>query len=314
MDSNFLKNTFSKVINDYDYARPGYPEALYEQISTFSGIPFAPGLQSSLQESSSKNGQTLTSQASLDLKPVAILEVGAGTGQATDWFANNLPKAIAPTVPPSSNSAAAEPSHHSTAPYQLNLLEVSDEQVDFLRAKYAAFPDIAVQKAYFEEYQSDQQYDLIYSATAFHWVKSEVGYPRAWELLKPGGTLAVFWQMSSVTYYDGGIFDGLNALKQKYLPGESLGFDAAGIGAVKERRIQQIQSGGFFGAPEVFEFRWTDTYDADRYAALINTYSSTQTLPEKVREAYLAEIKNYIRTNGGIVKLPQLVMLYLVRR
>lgn len=51
-----------------------------------------------------------------------------------------------------------------------------------------------------------------------------------------------------------------------------------------------------------------------RYVALINTYSSTQLLEENVRTAYLDEIRRYIDDNGGIVKMPQLVMLYLVKK
>jgi len=271
MDNSFLKNTFSKVITDYDLARPTYPEAVYQQIMQFS-----------------------------DMRENAIiLEVGAGTGQATDLFVNRNH---------SSESIIKKNK------FFLELLEVSDEQVTFLKDKYHKHPQITVKKDYFEEYNTDKQYDLIYSATAFHWVKSEIGYPKAWDMLKPNGTLAVFWQMSSVTYYDDGLFVGLNAIKHKYLPNESLGFDAQGIEKVKEKRINQIQSGGCFGIPEVYEFRWTDTYDADRYAALVNTYSSTQTLRSDVRDAYLEEIRRYINNNGGIVKLPQLVMLYLVKK
>ena len=133
-------------------------------------------------------------------------------------------------------------------------------------------------------------------------------------MLKAGGTLAVFWHMSSVTYYEGGIFDGLNALKKKYLPEESLGFDTEGIQKVKERRIAQIQSEGCFGEPDVFEYRWTDIYDADRYVTLLNTYSGTQTLSEEKRIEYLEEVRAYINANGGKVELPQHVMLYLVRK
>lgn len=270
MDSNFLKNTFSKVITDYDLARPTYPEEVYQQIMQFSEI-----------------GENAN-----------ILEVGAGTGQATDLFVN-------------SNRYSESIKINN---FYLDLLEVSDEQVAFLKNKYHKYPQITVKKDYFEEYKKDKQYDLIYSATAFHWVKSDIGYPKAWEMLKPGGTLAVFWQMSSVTYYDDEIFKGLNAIKQKYLPNESLGFDTQGINKVKEKRISQIQSGGYFEMPEIYEFRWVDTYDADKYTKLVNTYSSTQTLPEDVKNSYLEEIKKYINNNGGIVILPQLVMLYLVKK
>lgn len=260
MDTEFLKNTFSKVIKDYDSARPGYPKELYDMVMKFAGLG----------------------------KEAEVLEVGAGTGQATDLFL--------------------------TGDFRFDLLEVSDEQVAFLKQKYANNPKVIVKKDYFEQYETEKQYDLIYSATAFHWVDSWVGYPKARKLLKQGGTLAVFWHMSSVTYYDGGIFDGLNKLKHKYLPDESLGFDAEGIQKVKERRIAQIQSGGHFGEPEIYEYRWTDVYDADRYVTLLNTYSGTQTLSEEKRTAYLEEVRKHIDANGGIVELPQHVMLYLVRK
>lgn len=259
-DSGLLKNTFSKVVNDYDWARPTYPKELYDKVLEFSQI----GTEAD------------------------VLEIGAGTGQATDVFLSNE--------------------------FSLDLLEVSDEQVLFLKDKYKNRSNVTVKKDYFEEFTTDKKYDLIYSATAFHWVKSEIGYPKAWEMLKPGGTMAVFWQMSSVTYHDTGIFAGLNSIKQKYLPNESLGFDEEGIKKVREKRIVQIQSGGYFHKPKVFEFRWIDTYDAERYTALINTYSSTQLLEDSVRESYLGEIKDYILANTGKVEMPQLVMLYLVRK
>jgi len=260
MNTEFLKNTFSKVIKDYDSARPGYPQELYDTVTGFAGI----GAEEK------------------------VLEVGAGTGQATDLFVQG--------------------------DFRFDLLEVSDEQVTFLKQKYGGNPRIAIKKDYFEQYEAETKYDLIYSATAFHWVDSAVGYPKAWEMLKPGGTLAVFWHMSSVTYYTGGIFDGLNKLKQMYLPKASLGFDAEEILKVKEKRISQIQSGGCFEEPEVFEYRWTDTYDADRYVTLLNTYSGTQTLSEERRRMYLEEVRAYINANGGMVELPQHVMLYLVRK
>lgn len=260
MNTDFLKNTFSKVIKDYDTARPGYPQELYDTVTGFAGI----GAETE------------------------VLEVGAGTGQATDLFLQG--------------------------DFQFDLLEVSEEQVLFLKQKYGSNPKVTVVKNYFEQYETEKRYDLIYSATAFHWVDSRIGYPKAWKMLNAGGILAVFWHMSSVTYYEGGIFDGLNALKKKYLPEESLGFDTEGIQKVKERRIAQIQSEGCFGEPDVFEYRWTDIYDSDRYVTLLNTYSGTQTLLEERRRMYLEEVRSYINANGGKVELPQHVMLYLVRK
>ena len=253
--NDLLKNTFSGVTSAYDYARPTYPHELREQIIAFSGLE----------------------------RGANLLEVGAGTGQATELFLD----------------------------YSPTLLEVSDEQVAFLRRKY---PSLRTDRAYFEDYQPDRQFDLIFSATAFHWVKSEIGYPKAWRMLKDGGTMAVFWHMSSVTHYDCGIFPLLNDLKRIYMPGASLGFDAEGVEAVRRKRFAQFQSGGFFKKPELFEYRWTDVYDADRYTSLVESYSDTQLLPADVRRTYLNTIRKTILQNGGKVEIPQHVLLFIQKK
>ena len=103
-------------------------------------------------------------------------------------------------------------------------------------------------------------------------------------------------------------------LKKKYLPEESLGFDKEGIEGVRQKRISQIQSGNYFGIPVIKEYRWIDTYDADRYSLLLESYSSTQTLDEEHKKLYLSEVRDYINSNGGVVEMPQHVMLYLVKK
>ena len=253
--SDQLKNTFSQVVAAYDYARPTYPCELYEQILSFAGLE----------------------------RGADLLEVGAGTGQATDLFLDHSP----------------------------TLLEVSDEQVSFLHTKY---PSLRVDKGYFEDYQPDRQFDLIFSATAFHWVIREIGYPKAWHMLKNGGTMAVFWHMSSVMQHECGIFPLLNAIKLKYMHGVSLGFDEAGVEAVRHKRFAQFQSGGCFKKPELFEYRWTDTYDTSRYAALVESYSDTQLLPPDIRAAYLDEIRTTVDANGGKVEIPQHVLLFMQKK
>ena len=259
MKSVLLKNTFNDVVDVYDKARPTYPQELLDDVMKFANRNFF------------ESG----------------LEVGAGTGQATDLFLNRIKK--------------------------LDIVEVGDKQVEYLNEKYSN-KNISVYKAYFEDYSSKEKYDLIYSATAFHWVDDTIGYPKAWNMLKDGGVMAVFWHMSSVTYRDYGIFVGLDKIKRKYLPNESLGFDDEGIEGVRKKRIEQIQSGKCFSSPVMKEYKWIDKYDADRYVLLLESYSSTQTLEDDDKIKYLTEAKDYINANGGCVELPQHVMLYMAKR
>lgn len=254
-----LKDTFNNVVTMYDAARPTYPAELLKAVKEFAG-------KASFMEG---------------------LEIGAGTGQATDLFRDAIET--------------------------LDIVEVGDKQVEFLAEKYKS-ENVNVYKAYFENFESAKKYDLIFSATAFHWVDENIGYPKAWNMLTEDGVMAVFWHMSSVTYHDTGIFVGLDKIKKKYLPNEALGFDKDGIEGVRQRRISQIQSGNCFGVPIVKEYRWIDMYDSDRYSLLLESYSSTQTLDDTSRNDYLAEVRDYINSNGGVVEMPQHVMLYLVHK
>ena len=58
-DYSFLRTTFNTVAREYDAVRPGYPQALIEDLISLSGLPPAG----------------------------SCLEVGCGTGQATLPFA-----------------------------------------------------------------------------------------------------------------------------------------------------------------------------------------------------------------------------------
>ncbi|MFC6714973.1 class I SAM-dependent methyltransferase [Branchiibius cervicis] len=62
------------------------------------------------------------------------------------------------------------------------------------RHNLRAFPDITVRQARFEDLPPDQfePFDLVFAATAWHWIDPSQRYRQAWQLLRPGGYLA-FW-------------------------------------------------------------------------------------------------------------------------
>lgn len=251
------KNLFKTVISEYEFGRPRYTDGVYKAIRDFSGI-----------DTSSR-----------------ILEVGAGTGQATDLFVSHG--------------------------HKLDVLEVSDEQAAYLKNKYAAHAGVRVFKNYFEDYTADQEYDLIYSATAFHWIKCENGYPKAWNMLRKGGTMAVFWNVFFDMYHSGGIFDELNEICLKYMPNETLGLP---LEKIKEKRIQQITVGGCFAQPEYVEFNDCELYDTDKFIAYQKTSSSVLMLDEAAKSRYLAEVADCVRRHGGKIEVPNTVSLYLVKK
>ena len=251
------KNLLRTVISEYEFGRPCYPEGVYEAIRRFSNID--------------ENSR--------------ILEVGAGTGQATDLFVSHG--------------------------HRLDVLEVSDEQADYLRHKYSKYAGVNVFKHYFEDYSSDEEYDLIYSATAFHWIKCENGYPKAWSMLRKGGTMAVFWNVFFDMYFSGGIFDELNKIRLKYMPDETLGLP---LERIKEKRIKQITVGDCFGQPEYVEFNSKEQYRTERFLAYLKTSSAVLMLDADTKARYLAEVSDCIERHGGSIEVPAVISLYLVRK
>lgn len=95
------------------------------------------------------------------------LEIGAGTGKATAPFLD--------------------------AGYDVTAVELGKNLAAFLSEKFNANKNFRVIPSSFEEVSlDDDQFDLIYAATSFHWVDAEVGCPKVFRLLKNGGVFALF--------------------------------------------------------------------------------------------------------------------------
>jgi len=102
-----------------------------------------------------------------------LLEVGCATGKAT------LPLA--------------------RRGFRFTCVEIGPDLVAVTRRNLAAFPNVEVMGGAFETWQPPlgDRFDLVFAATAWHWIDPELRYQRAWESLRPGGHLA-FWSATHV--------------------------------------------------------------------------------------------------------------------
>ena len=88
-----------------------------------------------------------------------VLEVGIGTGQAT--------------LPILETSCA------------LTAIELGDKLAEYSKEKFRSFNKFQVINIAFQDYEcTPNTYDLIYSASAFHWIPEEIGYTKVYNLLK----------------------------------------------------------------------------------------------------------------------------------
>jgi SAM-dependent methyltransferase len=249
---------FNEVADLYERARPGYPDQLIDDVVTLSGI--AP------------TGR--------------ILEIGAGTGKATEAFA--------------------------PCGFEMVCLEPGVAMASFLRAKVSAFPRVRVLSSTFEDWPLEAgAFDLVISAQAFHWVAPEVRFIKSAAVLSNGGTLAIFG--NSVLCKGSPLRDALDDAYQRHAP--ELGrTPLASWHADARSVIKSFDDSGRFQAVRWLKYPWSIEYTTEAYLVLLQTHSDHQILPPDRLEPLLTAVGQVIEEHGGTINIPYETHLYVARR
>lgn len=214
-----------------------------------------------------------------------LLEIGAGPGTATDGFLN----------------------------YGIDALEITEEQTEYLKQKYAAYRNVQIHHATFEAYETDVLYDLIYSGTAFHWIDPQIAYYKAAKMLKKGGTLALFWNMTFGIRGEGD-YRELQNIEKRYNLSLS---DRAGdfFEARKLEYSSYIYSTGLFTAPICCELSFPRNYNADNYIAWLKSrwFKFGELSPEE-QTSFINDIRSYFKARNDSVEIQQRILLVLAKR
>jgi SAM-dependent methyltransferase len=213
-----------------------------------------------------------------------ILEVGCGTGKATRLFARRG--------------------------YAIHCIEPGGNLAALAARNLHDYPLVSFEIARFEEWQERPgAFDLVISAQAFHWVPAEVGYAKAARSLKPGGSLALFWNMHPG--FHGQIGVELDEIYQKITP-ELSGPENTIEETIQERSAEIIQS-GCFGPLTVRRFPWSRTYQTREFIGLISTYSDHIRLPAQTRQRLSEGIAAIIDAQGGSIEANYLAVLFIAQ-
>ena len=217
-----------------------------------------------------------------------LLEIGCGTGQATLPFAKRG--------------------------YSILCLDIGEDLLAIAADNLRAYPNVRFMQTAFEDWPVQAgEYDLVYAATAFHWIPPEVGYPKAALALKPGGALAVFINAHPWPYP--GFPEEVHAVYARQLPERLEKKDPPNTAAKIEAQTEAMRSTGLFEAVEVRTYPWTETYTTAEYLQLLNTYSDHLALEEEPRRRLYEAIADLIDTRyGGKVENPYLTELFLGRK
>lgn len=183
---------------------------------------------------------------------------------------------------------------------------------EFTAEKFAHEKSVKVHNSAFEDWNDDaKKYNLVISATAFHWIKPEIGYPKVANLLKDQGSIGFFWTYHAPGQND--IFIEISECYKKYAPH----LDYNNLPKTEEiiaNRIKATEDSNLFENLQIKKYEWFDRYSSDDYIAWLNTNSGHQVLEPKIKESLLCEIKNVIEKHGGELLKLQLVVSYLARK
>jgi SAM-dependent methyltransferase len=256
--------SFDAVAETYEGFRPGYPAALVEAIVKTAGI----------DERSS------------------VLEVGSGTGKATEPFARLGCSVLC--------------------------LDPGEKLVAVARCKFAAVTGVRYACTRFEDWPvGSEAFDLVFSAQAFHWVRRDIGAAKAADVLKPGGYLALFWNL--YPGMEGPLADDMQRvyadvareLAARPTPQADLkDAVAARLAIIEQANRERLR----YSPVQILRFPWSQVYTTAQYVGLLNTYSDHICLDAPVRTRLLDGIAAAIDSHGGTIERPYVSVLYLAQK
>lgn len=214
------------------------------------------------------------------------LEVGIGTGQATTPFL--------------------------MTGCSLTAVELGGNLADYTKEKFKQYKNFNVCNISFEDFNcEDSSIDLLYSATAFHWIPDKIGYSKAFKLLKSGGTLALFWNKPFVAREDDPLHQKIQSVYQKYRP---LSNKVIENDTLRYAKISKTIKNFGFKDLEVKLYHGMRKFNASDYISLLNTYSDHRAMPEFTKQLFESEIEYAIMEYGNVLNVYDTIDLYLARK
>lgn len=240
LDRSVGRSAFGVDPSGYDGARSGYPEELFDHLSNRSAA-----------------------------NP-RILEIGAGTGLATQGLKRCQPR-------------------------ELTLVEPDPRLCSFLR-QCSFGVESKVVCGPFPEARIEGPFDLITCAAAFHWMEPAAALSRIQELLAPGGIWAMWWNC----YFGHGEPDPFGEAVTQILDAHNVSLPPSYRGRRHYAldtalQIGQLEAGGF----RDIEHRIFITHrilNAGQARALYETFSFIQALPHDTQASIFGELTELVES------------------
>ncbi len=216
-----FRRIFDTIPEQFDRYRPRYSRELFDHLIRVSGA--GPGKD--------------------------VLELGPGTGQATD-----------PVLATGCSYLA---------------IELGEHLAEKMREKYGRYPNFSLINDDFITHDfGSRRFDLIYSAATIQWIPEDIAYRKTFELLKPGGMLAMMLTSGEYRSSNEALYERIQQVYAKHFKPE-----------MPYTQRFDYTKGPAYGYTDLqkHEFYGERVMTADEYVAFSGTHSDHRMTPEPDR-------------------------------
>jgi phospholipid N-methyltransferase len=211
----------------------------------------------------------------------SVLELGPGTGQATD------------------------PILQTGCDY--HAIELGENLFAMMRRKYGRFPNFRIVNDDFITHDfGEQKFDLIYSAATIQWIPEKIAFEKTFALLKPGGTLAMMLTRGDYRTPNEELYQKIQQVYNAYFKPEteykngSFRYDnAVTYGYVDFEKRE------FFGKRE---------FTAEEYVSFCGTHCDHIVIPEPYKSKFFSGLRETVLKAGNKVVFLDTYVLYTAKK
>ena len=251
--------------------------------------------------------------------------VASGYDKMRPGYVDELYKTLFDYIPIGENSNVAEVGSgagQATAPIlktgcKLTAIEYGENFSELLKEKFKDHKTFSVITGKFEDAElKENSFDLVFSATAFHWVQEEIGYPKVYSMLKEGGVFARFANHPNRDKGNPALSKEMDEIYDEYYTK----FHKREKKVAKEFTEEQAKEIALIAEKYGFRdikyalFHRERIFSAKEYVQLLGTYSDHIAIEESIRNMFFSNIERAINDHGGSITIYDTIDLQLARK
>lgn len=174
-------------------------------------------------------------------------------------------------------------------------------------AEFARRGGLEVEVATIEAWDpTGRTFDAVIAGTTWHWVDPTAGAAKVAQVLRPGGRVALFWNVARMPQ---GLADTAAAALRRVLPdmpipGSAMSGGLEAYQPILTKAADGIRETGGFSDPEQWRYDWEQHYTRQEWLDVLPTHGILTRLPQDALNEVLSAAGAAIDAMGGAFTMP----------